>query len=239
MQFEFVDYNDTTTGECYFRKTQGQDLILICNVKSYGILKLKKIAEEILLNDINYKYNFIILPIINNEQINIARYNWGTDVKLTYPLTLNFTFEDSLIIKYIMTYPLDSNKIRLNPNSNFLNCSNSFYTKTCIVSLSHFQGKNIGYFNTYYSFEYNNSLITNIYYESNPFNVILPPKNIIVLRIKKEFNKEGIKIGNQGILYFITDYDDKEKNVFDTKDIENKTHFETKIIDKDNNEYYI
>ena len=60
-----------------------------------------------------------------------------------------------------MTYPLDSKKIRLNPDSDFLNCSNSFYTKTCIVPLSHFQGKNNGYFNTYYSFEYNNSLITN------------------------------------------------------------------------------
>ena len=48
-----------------------------------------------------------------------------------------------------------------------------------------------------------------------------------------------IKVGYKGTLYFVTNYDDTEKNIFDVYDIENRTHFDTILKDTNGNEYYI
>ena len=239
LEFESITYNRTDKGKCYLKKTQGSDLKLICFLTDYGYSKLKQTNEQIELNDINYKYNFVLVPIINNEQFFIS-YDWDSYIQMTIPQTLNFTLEDSLTIKYLMPHPKDSINIKLNPDSDYLNCSDTLKIKTCIVPMTHFQGKSDGYYNTLHSFKYNETtLLTNTYYESTPFNVIVRQENEIVLRIKQEDNQEGVKIGNEGIIYFITDYNDKGKNIFNNEDIEDKTHFDTKIKDLENNEYNI
>lgn len=46
-----------------------------------------------------------------------------------------------------------------------------------------------------------------------------------------------MKIGEKGIIYFVTDYNDNERNIFDASDIEEKTKFKTKINDENQNEY--
>ena len=51
------------------------------------------------------------------------------------------------------------------------------------------------------------------------------------INIKIEDNQEKIKLGKKGALYFMTDYNDTEANIFDASDIEEKTKFETKIHD--------
>ena len=57
----------------------------------------------------------------------------------------------------------------------------------------------------------------------------------ITINIKYENNREIIKTGRQeGILYFTTDYNDKETNKFNSSDIEGKTTFQTVLTEKIN-----
>ena len=98
--------------------------------------------------------------------------------------------------------------------------------------MEHFSGKKDGYYFTNYDDKF-------IFYESSPFNVILPPDDLIVLRIKQSLNSEGILIGNNGTIYFNTDYDDSIKNIFDNFEIEDKTWFNSTLIDKELNEYNV
>ena len=178
MQFRNIINNYTNTTEGFFKKTETHDLSLLCNINYYTLLRLNKIEKQIILNDINYKYNFIILPVDNKETIKVHS-NRGVSVKLNYPQTLNFTLEESLNISYIMSSPYHSGNIALNPDSDYLTCSDLANIKTCIVPLSHFQGKSSGYYDTYHFFEYNGSLINSSYYESDPFYVILPSDDTI------------------------------------------------------------
>ena len=60
--------------------------------------------------------------------------------------------------------------------------------------------------------------------------------NDIIINITE--NNDTIYIGNKGIIYFRTDYNDKD-NIFNSSDIEEKTKFNTTIIDKDNNGYNV
>ena len=61
-----------------------------------------------------------------------------------------------------------------------------------------------GYYYTYYL---NNNNEYSIYYNLVPFKVILPD-NDIYLRIKKEDNSQIINVGQNGVIYFTTHYDD-------------------------------
>ena len=49
----------------------------------------------------------------------------------------------------------------------------------------------------------------------------------IIINITYDDNQNSIKVGNKGTLYFITDYNDNELNIFDSSDIEEKTAFQT------------
>lgn len=63
-------------------------------------------------------------------------------------------------------------------------------------------------------------------------------QKIYNLSIKTLYNdKYEINIGTNGILYLVTDYSDKIKEIFDISDMEEKTKFSTQIIDESNKEY--
>ena len=47
---------------CSFRKYENSPLLLVCWVKD-GVFWLKEIKEEIILDNINFKYNFRIQPV--------------------------------------------------------------------------------------------------------------------------------------------------------------------------------
>ena len=59
----------------------------------------------------------------------------------------------------------------------------------------------------------------NIFLEENVIN------EEIVINIKSKDNLEAIEIGDKGILYYKTDYNDNENNIFNSSDIEEKTTF--------------
>ena len=70
-----------------------------------GDFQFEKINKEIILDNIHYKYNFIIQPYENNTKISIK--GNGTDIKIVYPNELNFrSIKETLTIRFIMTNPL-------------------------------------------------------------------------------------------------------------------------------------
>ena len=166
------------------KKTEGQDLSLLCKLFSSYIIHLAKITEKIILNDINFKYNFIIIPVENNELIKIEN-DYGSEVKLTNPIILNYTLEEEINIKYIMTNPSNIKSLKINSDAiNALQCTDSKHLKTCLVPKEHFIGKKDGYYFTQYDNNYT-------LYDASPIKVILPPEDFSFNNFISSFNNNG------------------------------------------------
>ena len=69
------------------------------------------------------------------------------------------------------------------------------------------------------------------------FNINLSVDKNIKLSIQSSNNT--LKVGEKGIIYFVTNYNDTETNIFDILDIEEKTKFNTTIHDENQNEYNV
>ena len=69
----------------------------------------------------------------------------------------------------------------------------------------------------------------------SPFDANLSTDNNINLIITS--NNNILKVEEKGMIYFITNYNDNERNIFNSSDIEEKTKFKTKIKDEYQNEY--
>ena len=207
---------------CYFKKINDNPLLYLCRIDEYlwEPFTFGNITDEIVLNNLHYKYNFRIQPFedIYNVQIN----GYGTNVKLILPEVLDFTSEDTLTIKLITSLPLYINNLRLNQSSRDpLECQDLYEMKKCKISISHFYRQKNGSFYLYYS-------DTSRYYDLSPIKVILPNTRVEI-PIESKDNNEIICTGDKGLLYFKTNFNDKEKNIFDTSDIEEKTSFTTTI----------
>ena len=219
-------------GNCYFRKTIGNPLLLLClTEKDYPFTYNSNDSEEN-HNTIHYKYNFRIQPHKNSTEFSVRKY--GTDVKLIYPENLDFTSKDTLTIRFIMGNTSLSKNIKLNNDSSYLTCEDleGYQMKKCTVTKEHFLGKKSGAYRPIHS---NHNDVPVEYYESSSFKVTLPKENIAEIYVTDEENKE-VEIGNNGIIYFITKYKD-EKNILNGNDIEEKTEFNTVITDKYANVY--
>ena len=210
-----------------FRKTTGRPLILFNNSlyddDTYYYLKLD---NELIINNTHYKYNFRIQPYKISQKISTRRKR--IEINLIYPEKLDFSSEDSLIIRYISPSPSNDNNIKLNPNSPNLECRNLNQMKRCNVSISHFVGEESLYYDTYHL---NRHYALSINYEANKINVTLPKEDTIEIYVNNEDNNKTINIGKNRLIYFITNYTDNE-NIFDESDIEEKTTFKTVIADE-------
>ena len=122
-------------------------------------------------------------------------------------------------------------KQNINLYSSILDCKNLEGMKKCTIPIDHFIGKKTGPYRIQHS---NHESVSTIYYESSPINVILPEEKIIEIYVKDEDNNKEINVGQNGIIYFITDYNDNETNIFDPNDI---IEFNTTIEDKNLNKY--
>ena len=195
-----------------------------------------KISEEKIFDNIHYKYKFRIQPF---EEENFVRPAYKRAyINFTYPEILNFTSAESLIIRYIMSDP----SLAANPRINIyedLECVDLDEMKKCLVPLSHFRGKKIGYYGTYHLHEYYYGQSFK-YNELSPIYVEKLNDNDIVINIPKKENQGRRDIGDEGTLDYITDYNDSENNIFDSFDIEEKTTFQTSFIEeKSGNNYKI
>ena len=216
----------------YFKKTTGRPLIYFFDIDSqYGQGILKNENESIISN-MHYKYNFRIQPYDINQTIPIDIYAMGINtINLFYPKKLDFTLEESLIIRYIVSY--NELKIKLKPSLPDLECVDLNGMKKCTVSLFDFVGEKSGNYETYYSI-YGNKY--RIYFKLPTINIILPENRVYII-IEEKLNFTGINIGENGLLYFETNYID-DKDFFDESDIE-ETIFNTSIIANGNYDYII
>ena len=232
---DFFILNTDKEINCYFKKNEINPLLILCRWPFVGEYKLGEIKKDIMLDNIHIKYNFLIKSGKNDELFNIE--GLGSLALFVFPTTLNFYLNDSLTILIRMDFPENSSHISL--NSLNLNCENSllssFSYKRCKVNINEFRNSTNKYYSIYHRSHLNESVI---FYELAPLEVKMPKDNEINLRITKEDNVNSIKIGNKGILFFITNFYDYE-NKLNYDDIESKSSFESKVIDKNNNEYNV
>ena len=236
----FVDISNRTIKKefsCYLKTSQEQsNLNLLCTITEEGSYLLLPQGKE--STTIHYKYKFNVVKIAEDPApFNVT--GKGSQIFLTYPNSVNLTFEESVTLKYLMDEPSLEENILITQNiaatsNDLVTCSNYGKVKMCKVPLNFFEGKNSGFFYTYHSL---NTEQTDYapFYESNPINFILPPNNLIIMRIKYEDNPSNIYIGNKGVIYLKTNYNDTIKNVFNESDIS----FDTQIKDKEENIYNV
>ena len=164
--------------ECYFRKYASKPLLFYCLALTKGIFPLESITEEIILDNIHSKYNFIIKSININEKIKIIeepKNTFHNRVSLSIPSIpsiLNFDLNDKLNID-IFTF---STNIRLNPDSDDLKCQKiNDRAQRCIITKSHFENKSNGYYFVHYLNPATNEYTP--FYDSGPIKVVLSQNN--------------------------------------------------------------
>ena len=156
---------------CSFRKYENTALLLVCWGKD-GVFWLKEIKEEIILNDINIKYNFRIQPVNNNKKIITDRREEGSFIFYLYPEILDFTKKDILTVDYHIENPDSLKGITLNEDAEDLVCETlGREIKRCKVPKSHFNGKGSGYYFTKYTNHLDGKSFS---YEAPPIKIILP-----------------------------------------------------------------
>ena len=240
--FFLLEFNGKNNFNCFFKKTSEKKLLLVCmNYGEHGTYSLGQIKNEIKLDNINIKYNFLIQPVTNNDEFICDNTTNGSYVIFSKPSLLNFSLVEYSNIEIILRGQINNIEIKLNPDSDAnLNCEKSFYNSestflNCTIPLSHFKEKKSGYYYIYYK---DNSGNYQAFYEISPIQIILPNENDIYLRIKKEY-QNNLKVATNGYLLLITNYKNDEKSIFRNKDLENDTKFNSTIVDNLNNEYKV
>ena len=195
---------------CYLKQLSEEPLYLICLPYNYseGNFRLEQLTKEQILNEHNLKYNFLIQPI-NNEEFVEIKGNGGSPYGMS-PKKLDFYTNDVILVDVITVLSNYMKGIKLNLDSkDFLECHPvTSVSSKCIVPRSHFEKKQSGHYFMYHS-NHMDQMIR--FYQLSPFEVILPKENELVIVIKKENNKNAIKIGKEGNFAFITDYNDKDR----------------------------
>ena len=231
FELVFIYRTFNTRYTCRIKKSIQAPLLIICLMSGKETFYLEEIKKEIILENINVKYNFRIQPVYITDEFEVREQ--GNYIKFVYPIVLNYYLYDTINIDcYLNTYPYNEFKIILNSDSDILTCYNlNTRIQRCIVPKSYFDGKESGYYPLLHLNYLNNKTIA---YQLSPIQIILPKENDIIIRIEKEVNKDIIKIGQKGILYLMTNFDDKS-HIF--KDI--YIPFNSTIKDENNYEYNV
>ena len=153
--FTYYDFDlpfDNGILNCEFRKYNDSPLLILCysyyEEKTYV---LKEITQEIIVDDLNVKYNFRIQPMSNNEPIQFSGKE-SDSILMMYPNILDFKLKDIYSINIINRE--DYNMIGLygltfNENASDLDCIRKYPGNrlfVCNVTKSHFSGKKSGYY---------------------------------------------------------------------------------------------
>lgn len=139
-----------------------------------GTFSLAEIKEEIILKDVNIKYEFIVVPVKNKEYFYCKSINSYFYINYVFTEVLDFSSSDSLTIEYYFDKsPRDVKGLTFNKNSTDLECTDSGKIKKCKVPKSHFQGKS-GYYFIMHSNHLNGKSFS---YEVPPIKVILEGTN--------------------------------------------------------------
>ena len=230
FNLNFSNYGQISLN-CRIKKSGQKPLLIICLMSEKGIFNLENIKEEIILDNINVKYNFRIQPVNITEKCEVKED--GNLIQFAYPIELNYYLNDTINIDIYYYWSFNEHKmldITLNSDLKNLACydlENS--TQRSIVPKEHFVGKQNGRYSILYLNYLNNSTII---YQLSPIQVTLPKDKDIIIRIKKEENMDVIKIGQKGVLYLIANFEDKN-NTFE----ETHISFDSTIKDENNNKH--
>ena len=181
------------------------NLLYLCIIDSEQTYNVTYNYSPLRLDNIHYKYNFIIAPYYTSYYFNIK--GNGSDIKLSYPGILDFSKDANIIIRLIMPSPSSFKKIKLISDSLDLECLDLKEMKLCNISFTYFKKQFSGNFNFYHE----NDNHINIYYGCHPIYANL--SKIIDLSIKNIYNISTQYMGNDYILYFSTNYIDSA-NIF-------------------------
>ena len=224
-------YMDGIFENCFFkyRNSRGR-LLILCKVEQENEKLLPKYSgKELVYENIHCVYIFRIQPfdISGNFKIKGA----GTDVKLIIPEKLDFSNNDTLVVKYIMTNPLSAKNIKFNPEVSDLECKDLIGLKICIVTKEHFMRNSTG---KYYTLHSNHELSLTQYLEAEKIDVILPKEELIEINIfiNDIDNTRKINLAKNGIVYFLTNYSCTKDNIFNSSDVEEQSEFKTTITDE-------
>ena len=232
-----MKFENVTESECYFRKYENTPLLLVCIVNDYiEKTHLSKIEKEMILEDLNIKYNFRIQPVDNKETFNNF-YSRNFFIQLRYPEILDFTYQDKLVIT-LGGYLNGNLKIRLNADAHDLKCEfvGSGIFLNCVVHKYHFIGKRSGYYSLIHVDEHLNE--KTIFYEIPPFEVIVNDKDTDIIITVEEIYDNIDVIGKKGVIALETSFRE-EYNIFDEIDIEKRTGFTTTISNENKNKFII
>ena len=116
------------------------------------------IEKDILLENINYKYDFKIIYNDFFQRISVKP-DSGKKIIFNYPLILDFTKTDKYTIQFFLENSQNFNDIKFSKDSAPLECTTDNYIKTCTVNKTHFDGIQTGYYFPYYSNKYLNDTI--------------------------------------------------------------------------------
>jgi len=157
--------------ECFFIKHDDSNpLYITC----YAITTLNNFTIGNInrheLNNLHYKYNFILTPGENRVPISIIEPP-RTFIYKAYPDTLDFTNTNSIDIYIAIANISKMENFKLNPDGEVLTCQTIENMKLCKVTKDHFRDKNSGY---YYIHHNNNENIYPKDCEVFGLKVILP-----------------------------------------------------------------
>ena len=238
----FIDkFDNITEYPCYLKLSRKKNhLVLLCTITNEGEFYL--LNQTLVLENIHYKYNFII----NKERIDQIPINItgsGAQIFLTFPSSCDLVLEDSIILKYLMDDPFTERDVYLTQETyasknDSVYCYNRYNVKLCLVPINFFQGKHSGYFYSYHLINSESSDISP-YYEATPFYFTLPYENLILIKMEKYIEEGGSVFGKNGVLSFITTYNDSSNKIFDNEtDLEN-FYFNTSITDENGEKFNI
>jgi hypothetical protein len=152
--------------KCIFKKNEKMNLLLLCNATTDGKNRLDNIDSKT-LDKINILNTFIIVAGENREEFNV--YSEGTKISSVSPLVLNFTKDNSYLIRYETEYPGRLSGIKLNEKAKSdLKCEDKILYKECNVTADHFDTS--GDYHTYHT---NHEGTKTISYEAPLINVII------------------------------------------------------------------
>ena len=171
LEFENTN-NEIVIGQCRLAKYEIGLLLVLCELKNAeGEYQLKEIENEIILDEINANYNFIIQPVKNKESFVISNGVKSIGYKV-YNRELDFRKKDSFEILYYFQNSKGVKNIKLNNTAiTELDCRDTGGNKikNCIVKRNHFNGQKNGFY--YASYE-NHCGKAAFLYEFEPAKVI-------------------------------------------------------------------
>ena len=173
-----TSYFEKDNIDCYFIKHDNSTpLYLLCRAFDKSSSNFIFDDHGLKLDNIHYRYNFIIAPGKNKKEIIFSSKEKYIILYHIYPEILNFNLTNSANILFIGRGVNRMNNIKFNLKGNDLICkdlfgADSFYNiKKCEITKSHFKEVNSGYYFPYHKNSFNEF---NTNYETRGIYVIKP-----------------------------------------------------------------